>query len=342
MSPPVTHPGPGAHGQRFPTRSTAAAPSWPSLRPAARWAVGQAAVSGALALVFMQLAGAQPGLVSAGVCALPLLLTLVLARTDDKDRRQYVARLFASMVFTPFLLAFWAGSEPGTAPTAVLAAGAVTGLLLQGLAWVGALLAMARAATRLEPAAGTAALPHTPSARLLGSRLLALPAAGWPLTVHPGPQPGTWVALLDVSEDGTRLHRVRLDFDPVRREVQVLEDLSARDARPQTPDESDMSTGNEHSWDPTRPDAQRVTFWIRQVTMLERETLAAVPTAGPGARVDVLIPSAAEAADLPPYSQAAERGEALLAVLAAVVTRSGLAWQPALLLRSGRWRAASH
>ena len=42
---------------------------------------------------------------------------------------------------------------------------------------------------------------------------------------------------------------------------------------------------------------------------------------------------------LPPCSDAEARGEAIVTMLAALATCSGLAWQPALRLRKGRWPA---
>jgi hypothetical protein len=73
----------------------------------------------------------------------------------------------------------------------------------------------------------------------------------------------------------------------------------------------------------------------RQATMLLPEALADVSLHLRGAQVR----PGATAPLLPPCDEAEARGEAMVTMLAALATRSGLAWQPALRLRKGRWPA---
>lgn len=45
------------------------------------------------------------------LCAAPAALAVALAGTSQTDRRQYVARLFAALMFLPALLLMWASSH---------------------------------------------------------------------------------------------------------------------------------------------------------------------------------------------------------------------------------------
>jgi hypothetical protein len=301
----------------------------PDLRPLGRLAALHMAFTGAMAWGGLQLAGAEPGLLDAAKCALPAVLALLLASTSTDDRRQHAARLAAAILFGPILLAFWTMEQPTTIPTAPGWAMFGAAALLQLGSWAAQLLQMARLSTRVEALPGT----RTLDAVVFESRLCTLPAAGWPLRVQRGAEAGTWDLQLDVG--GERSHRVRLDVDRERREVLVLEEVSAAGAAPQTRDEADMRNLGDPAYDATRPDAQSVFTYKRQATMLLPAALAEVSLHLRGAQVR----ASATAPLLPPCAEAEARGEAMVTMLAALATRSGLAWQPALRLRQGRWPA---
>jgi hypothetical protein len=258
--------------------------------------------------------GSDRGPLSALVCAAPALVTLALAATSQDDRRQYIARTLAAALMLPLLQLMWATEPPRLAADALLA-----GLLLGHVAlFLLAVIGLAAAATRIEPAPGVAPLP----AATLELRLRSLNALGLPLRVQPGESARTWVIDLRGDGDAARAHRVLLTIDATAMRVRVRERLGASGAAPRDADEASMRAPGDPAFDPTRPPARRVWARVAQTTMIEPQRLAGVQLRW--------SPEGVAAA------QAGGRdAESLLALIAAVVVRSGWRWQPVLFLRHG-------
>lgn len=295
----------------------AAGPSWRPLVAAA--ALGYQLLAGASMAAWLVLSQRAGLLEAAAACPIPALVVAWLAWRGDPDNRQFAAKLFAASMFGPLLLGFWAGGEPsasGSAAWPFMLAGAVLHLL----AVVGAVVWLGATVTRVPPAAGVAAV----DAGMLRARLLSLVAAGLPASMTESPSiPGNGTVLLvdvDLPEQ-ERTHRITVLFDASRARVRVLERIGARGARPASAAEASMRGPGDAAFDPTRPDAQRVSGITWQATMVEPQRLAASQPEFRGARVAAL-----------PVPCAALDGEGVLTLLCAVVTRSGWVWQPG-------WRA---
>lgn len=273
----------------------AALASWPALLGGVLWAWGSD--RGAFAIL---------------ACAAPALLTLALAATSQDDRRQYVARTMAAALMLPLLQLMWAAEPPRVAPTALL-----TALVLLHIAvCLAAVLWLAAAATRIEPAAGVA--PIAPAQ--LAARLRSLAALNLPLQVRPGDAEQEWVIDLACNADPAHAHRVLLTLDAPAFRVRVRERLGACGAAPSHADEASMRSIGDPAFEPTRPAARRIWASVAQATMIEPQRLAAVRLRW--------SPEGVAAADA-----GAADAEAMLALLAALVTRSGWRWQPLLFTR---------
>lgn len=278
-------------------------------------AVVYATLSGLLAAGWLALIGADTGVVEALLCAGPALVALVLCATSRTDRQQYVARLFAAAGMLPLLQAMWAGSQDGPRelplPTWLFFTAWAVG---HTLAFLAAVAVLARRVTRVEAQAGTQRV----DAATLVARLRSLQAAGLPLAVEAGETADDWTLELrtaDVDED--RSHRVLLRLDAARSEVRVRERLRARGAAPRNADEASMRSLGEPAFDAARPEATHGWSQTTQATMLEPGRVAAVHIALRDGWVKVAPGNAADS-------------ESLVALLCAVVTRSGWAWQPQL------------
>ena len=106
--------------------------------------------------------------------------------------------------------------------------------------------------------------------------------------------------------------------DASRRVVTLVD--SGTELAPSAPrsDASLRSIGD--TWfDPSRPQAQRVSGITLQASMIEPSRLAATRLAMDGGQVRLLAPAAADL-----------DADGVVAVLAALVTRSGYGWQPEL------------
>ena len=121
------------------------------------------------------------------------------------------------------------------------------------------------------------------------------------------------------SAQDKRSHRIVLAIDGARHEVEVREYLGASGAAPRDAAERSMRGIGDPYFDPSRPDAQAV--WARtwQSTMIVPDVLACT-------RVELTGDRAQPAQDWTPATD-----DAAITLFAAVVTRSGYAWQPRLL-----------
>jgi len=186
--------------------------------------------------------------------------------------------------------------------------------LLHAAVFVGAIAWFAAAVTRVEAAAGYPPVPPT----LLVQRLQSLAAAGVPFDVTAGAARGEWVVTLRLVE-AERAHRVLLQIDERTHSVRVRERLGARGAAPRNADEASLRSLGDPAFDPTRPDAQRVSACVAQASMIDPARLQATRL--------VLRDGQAE-----PSTNALARTtadpDAVITLLCALVTRSGYAWQP--------------
>ena len=78
-----------------------------------------------------------------------------------------------------------------------------------------------------------------------------------------------------------------------------------------------MRSLGDSPFDPSRPDAQKMSGRSIQTTLIVPDQLAAVELAWAGGQVQLLSPAPTEP-------------EAIVTVLCALVTRSGYAWQPVM------------
>jgi len=283
----------------------------PRWRGIAAWAVcGYLLIAGVAIGAWLAATGRASLAVAVIVPLLPLVLAAALVLRADPDDRQYVAKLFACLLFGPALVGGWAATEPspsGAAAWPFALGGALlhVAAIVGGVAWLGTL------ATRVAPAAGAASV----DASLLRGRLLALAALGVPATVS-NPSPDELIVDYHFA-DAARTHRVTLLVDTPRRRVRVFERTGASGARPVDAAQASMRGPGERHWDPARPQAQRVSATAWQTTMIDPKRLGKVTPSFDGARVDL--------AHVRPDSLDPED---VVTLLCAVVTGSGWAWQP--------------
>ena len=294
-------------------------------------AVAQLALMGGLAWGWLVIAGAPRGPFEAALCAAPAWMAVALAFTSQADRQQYVIRLLACSAMLPILLMMWAGSQDPAADTT-----ASVGLLgrhpwlfftafalLHAALFVGAIFWLAAAVTHVGAAPGVAAVP----ASTLSQRLRSLAVAGVPLDVVRGERGGEWVVHLLLPVGEGRSHRLILRVDETMRTVQVRERLGAHAAAPRSADEASLRSLGDPAFDPTRPDAQRVSSCVAQASMIDPAQLAAT-------RLTLDCDRALPATEA--LSTTATDTDAVVVLLCALVTRSGYAWQP--LIGLGRSR----
>ena len=270
---------------------------------------------GVAVLGVLRVVQTEPEVIDIGICLAPALLALVLARTSRADRQQYVARLMACAAMLPLLLLMWAGSQPVTVSDAVVWSAAVGLFVVHMGVFVLAVFWLARLATRIETQPGAALV----GSALLGLRFMSLVDQRLPVDVTAGPRADEWLVSIRFSPGVPRSHRIRLRVDETRRMVRVRERLGARGAAPADSDEASLRSIGDTWFDPARPQAQRVSGITLQATMIEPARMAATRVAMEGGQAAVLSPAAG---DLDP--------DGVIAVLAAVVTRSGYVWQPEL------------
>jgi len=251
------------------------------------------------------------------ICALPAALGAILTFTSTTDQRQYVARILACMMFAPILLLFWSTSTDPVPPASIrpiwpFAVAMSVGhaiFFLAAIFWGGVLLTAVPAARGVAKAALSQ----------LRARLDSLNRVGAPLMVVHG-HGGSSIVTYRFPDNEPREHRVTLNFNTMKHEVRVRERVSAAHARPRDADEASMRGPADPYFDPTRPNASRVSGITIQTTMIEPQKLAAVPLQVRG-----------DSVGLP--KELAERldAEGMVTLLCAVVTQSGWRWQPVFL-----------
>jgi hypothetical protein len=274
-----------------------------------RLLAGAAGASGVLTWVALWVLAGRPNVTHTLGCALPCIAVLLLAHTSPADRKQYLLRLLAAVLMLPPLMqvALLSGTTAGHA--VVLA-----GLLLLHLAgFAGLAWRLAPLTTRIDPAEDVRPV----SAPWLGERLRALHAAGLPWTLRRERSSDTWVLTRSDPADAGRAWALRLFIDEAAGEVRVRERVGGVGARPQDAAEASLRGPGDATFDPCRPAARRGWSLSLQATLIEPEALAAV-------RLHLHGP-VAEAAP-----GAGQTLDELVHLLAALVTRSGWAWQPTL------------
>ncbi|MFN7919287.1 MAG: hypothetical protein U0Q16_04275 [Bryobacteraceae bacterium] len=265
------------------------------------------AAFGAANLVWLRRGGWEGSALSAAICFLPGIAGLVLAFTSTADVTQYIARVLACMVFTPILLLFWSTDAAVAKPTWPFGVGAA---LMHAAAFVATIYWTGTTVTRV-PAEAQA----TPvDAATLKARLLSLNSAAAPFeVVDSGAELVAWYRF---REGDARSHAVIIGMDEAAKQVRVKERVSADGAAPKDADEANMRRVGDPILQPGRPNAQRVYGKTAQTSFIEPERLRAAQANISGRSVDV--PAA--------FARGLDQ-DGMLALLAAVVTRSGWNWQ---------------
>lgn len=245
------------------------------------------------------------------ICGLPTLLSIILTFTSMADQEQYMMRLTACSMFTPFLLLFWGISADAPAlPRMPWAYGVGAGLLHIAI-FCASILWFGTTTTLIAAEAGVAPV----DAETLRDRLMSLNEIGAPLAVSSSSTNELSVSYRFHSSD--RSYRVLLNLDPAKHQVRVRERASADGATPETEAERSMRGPADPYFDPTRPEASQVWETTAQVTPVKPAHLKATPTTLRGRQARV-----------PAEFAAALDSRGMLTLLCAVVTRSGWNWQP--------------
>ncbi len=282
--------------------------------------------SGILCWTWLAHFGAATDLVAGLLCAGPALAAVSLALTSRSDRQQYLARLLAAAALLPILLMMWVLTEDSPASQGLVAGSVFGFIVLHGASFAALVWQLAPLTARIDACSTTPV-----SAQLLGQRLQSLVAGGLPWRLARGQVSHQWVLDSRAADDQSRFHRVLLNIDPLRCEVQVRGRLGASGAAPQDADKASLRGPGGDAIDAARPNAQRgwsrgwSRVWSRrlQATIVDGDRLAAT-------RLDIMAGHAQA------ETGAAADAQSLLTLLAALVTRSGYAWQPAMLLRRSR------
>jgi hypothetical protein len=243
-------------------------------------------------------------------CLGPAAIAAALGATSQSDRRQYVARLFAALLFFPIGLLMWSVTHFQAGLWLIAYA------LAHVAAFLGILVWAAGYATRIGAVTGASFV----GADALGRRFTSLAESLQGVTATRQAPGHAWV--IDAAEGEARVHRVTLDVDERRRTVRVQEFLGASGAAPRDAGERNMRPVGRRISDPKRPQAQAVWSRTWQSTLIEPERLARTRVEFRRDRVEHEL----QGKSLPDQ-------DALITLLGAVVTRSGYAWQPQLLPR---------
>jgi hypothetical protein len=279
------------------------APRMPSLTPVALATSGYLLVFGG---ALWWLLGADP--TDAIWCFGPVALMGALGATSQTDRRQYVARLFAALLFFPIGLLMWSISHPQSGLWMV-----AFGLIhVAGI--LGLLVWLAGYTTRIGAVPTVAFVGQD----ALGRRLESLAASLEGVAASREANSAVWV--IEAAEGEERIHRVTVDVDERGRTVQVREFVGASGAAPRDADERNMRPLGKRLHDPKRPNAQAVWSRTWQSTMIEPERLSRTVLEFRRDHVEHEL----QGRTLPD-------ADALVTLLAALVTRSGYDWQPQLL-----------
>lgn len=249
------------------------------------------------------------------LCALPAVLSTGLALTSTEDQRQYLARVLACAGFVPVLLLFWGTSlSPAVAdPNRAVWPFGVCAAIGHALVFVGGIFVGGSFVTTVPASPGVAVASSTE----LVARIRSLEGAALGVS---SPEPRRLVVLLLKEATENRSHEVKLQLDEVRHVVQVREKVSASGARPRTASEASMRGPGDSSYNPTRPNATRVSETTFQTTMIVPSRLAQVPLRVHLDRVEV-----------PEEFLRGLDGDGMMTLLCAVATQSGWRWQPVFL-----------
>ena len=192
-------------------------------------------------------------------CTAPVLLALLLARTSQGDRQQYMVRLLAVALMPPLLQLMGFGDR-------LVWPQVITGVLVHFGALVGAVFWLASATTRVAPPIGTTRL--TPDVLL--AQLQALPM----IVMRRDAASPAWIVDHTFEADEARSHRILLDLDAQCGTVFVREQVGATGARPRNADEASMRRVGDEMLDAARPDAQFI--WTRswQASVINPDQLA--------------------------------------------------------------------
>lgn len=241
------------------------------------------------------------------VCGGPALLALALAFTSQRDREQYLLRLAASVLMLPILMVFWATDEASAWPL-------VAHFALALAAFAAATAWLATRTTRLAPEAGRVAMPAAALGQRFGELARRLGVTALPQDPH------HWHIDLSPMVPAGQAQVLRLTIDDTRREVVARERAGAVNIAPPDAAAASLRSVGDPAFDPTRPQAQRVSFTSVQVTLLTEQRLASVNLTLDGDH-HVLR------ADQP---QPMDHRDAV-ALFALLTTAAGYAWQPRLI-----------
>jgi hypothetical protein len=203
--------------------------------------------------------------------------------------------------------------------------GAASPWLLFGAALVhlGAFVVLtlwAAAATTRVPAAADAA--PLASGDLL-ARIDALPQLGARCRVTRGQSAHERVIEIELAE-AERARRLTVAVDEPGHVLRCFELETAKGAIPRDADEASMRSPGERSYDPTRPDAQRIWNVKRQATPIEQARLAAIP-----------LRFAQDRPQLPAGYGESLDADGIIHLLCALVISAGYDYQPVLALFHG-------
>jgi len=244
------------------------------------------------------------------LCFAPAAAGALLAATSEADRKQYMARVLAGSMFAPALVMMWASSHERAGLWLLVFVAVHIAAFVASIVWLASL------ATRIDPAEGVVPVGED----LLLRRLASLASSAGPLRLVPAPVRSRIQFDLLGGEEAERTHRVILDVEVARHAVSVRELLGAHAAAPRDGIEAEMRAAGEPWFDPSRPEAQRVWTRTLQSTMIDPEQLARTELRIELDRVECAWPAGG-----------APDSDAVMALLAATVTRSGYAWRPRLL-----------
>jgi hypothetical protein len=244
------------------------------------------------------------------LCFVPMLVGLALMFTSQADAEQYVLRLTAAVLMLPLLLGMWVFSQDVGAPPAPYWPYPAGAAVLHVLGFLGLLLWLAPATTRVSAAAVSPV-----SLDALQARIYSLNDIGGPIDVGRGADGEMVMRFRFAAND--RSHRVLLTFDSEAKSVRVRERKSESGAKPVTESERSLRGVGEPYWDPTRPEATSVMSRSALISPIKAEQLAAMPVVLQGRSVSV------------PREVAGKIDtDSMVVLVCKVVTESGWNWAP--------------
>lgn len=240
-----------------------------------------------------------------------------LLQVSARDEAELLARLHAQAVPVPRALALdvepttMAATKTGQArakwPFVLPYALGHAVCFLLFILWVGT------TTTRVGPAPGAAFV----NGEVLCARLFSINDTGLPCVVMQGGTPEQVIVDFRYPEDVPRAHRATLWIDVATRKVAAREAGGARGARSRDADEASMRGIGDRRFDPTRPNAQRISVNTVSATIISAADLESVPLKISACSVE-LPASFAETFD----------EDRMIYMLCQLVIQSGYTWQP--------------